>query len=130
MLAFLQHVERDEAVVRRGLGVVEDAAQLRQMAGPEEVRDVADGLGGEPREAGVVDGQDRLAAEGVAGDEVAVDAAIGGRVLAVREHFLEAKLGHRLISPQRHGDTKGAGEVGCWLVGRWLFGRGPQQQTA
>ena len=40
----LQQVERDEAVVGRGLGVVEDGAQLREVAGPQEVGDVAHGL--------------------------------------------------------------------------------------
>ena len=37
----LQQLERDEAVVGRRLGVVEDRAQLREVAGPQEVRDVA-----------------------------------------------------------------------------------------
>ena len=59
----LQHVEGDEAVVRRRLGVVEDRAQLREVAGAEEVRDVAHGLGGEPRQAGGVDREHALAAE-------------------------------------------------------------------
>ena len=90
----LQHVESDEAVVRRRLGVVEDLAQLRQMAGTEEVRDVADGRGGEPGQPGGRDGENRLAAEAVGGDEVALDTAIGRGVLAVREHLLEGKLGH------------------------------------
>ena len=36
----LQQLERDEAVVRRRLGVVEDRAQLGEVAGPQQVGDV------------------------------------------------------------------------------------------
>ena len=38
-----QQLERDEAVVGRGLGVVEDLAQLREVAGAQQVRDVVEG---------------------------------------------------------------------------------------
>ncbi len=64
----LQHVERDEAVVRRRLGVVEDVAQLRQVAGAEQVRDVADRLGGEPRQRRARRREHALAAERVGRD--------------------------------------------------------------
>ena len=37
----LQQLERDEPVVGRRLGVVEDRAQLREVAGPQQVGDVA-----------------------------------------------------------------------------------------
>ncbi len=40
----LQQVEGHEAVVGRGLGVVEDVGELRQVAGAEQVRDVVHGL--------------------------------------------------------------------------------------
>ncbi len=43
----LQQVEGDEPVVPAGLRVVDDAAQLGQVGGPEVVRDVVHGLGGE-----------------------------------------------------------------------------------
>ena len=43
----LQQLERDEPVVGRRLGVVEDRAQLREVPGPQEVRDVAHRLGRE-----------------------------------------------------------------------------------
>ena len=46
MLGVLQQVERDEAVVGRRLGVVEDGAELREVTGPQEVGDVAHRLAG------------------------------------------------------------------------------------
>ena len=36
----LQQFERDEPVVRRGLGIVEDRRELREVAGPQQVRDL------------------------------------------------------------------------------------------
>ena len=51
----LQQVERDEAVVVAGLGVVEDVAQLLQVARPQEVGDVAHRLAGEPGDGRRVD---------------------------------------------------------------------------
>src|SRR3546814_6282518 len=39
-IGVLQQFERDEMVVRRGLLVVEDGAQLGQMAGPEQMRNI------------------------------------------------------------------------------------------
>jgi hypothetical protein len=40
----LQQVERDEAVVGRRLGIIEDAPQLSQVPRTQQVRDVAHGL--------------------------------------------------------------------------------------
>ncbi len=39
MLAFFRRFERDEAIVGGGLWVVQDAPQLGEVAGPEEVGD-------------------------------------------------------------------------------------------
>jgi hypothetical protein len=44
----LEQIERHEAIVRRCLGIVQDATQLREVPGPQEMRDVAHGLCGEP----------------------------------------------------------------------------------
>ena len=44
----LEQVERDEPVVARRLGVVDDPAQLRQVRGPQVVGDVVHRLGGQP----------------------------------------------------------------------------------
>ncbi len=46
----LEQVEGDELVVVRGLGVVEDAAQLLQMAGPQQVLAIGHGLRREQRQ--------------------------------------------------------------------------------
>ncbi len=63
-----QHVERDEAVVHRRLGVLEDLPELRQVTRAEEVRDVTHGLVGEPRQRRGIDGEDALAPEAVGAD--------------------------------------------------------------
>src|SRR3546814_7884107 len=44
----LQEVERHEAVVVRGLGIVEDLPELGEMAGPQQVVHIGEGLRGEP----------------------------------------------------------------------------------
>ncbi len=46
----LQQLHRDEPVVGRRLGVIEDRPELRQVPGPQEVGDVAHRLGGEQGE--------------------------------------------------------------------------------
>ena len=106
MLAFFSMLRATKRSFGDASGSSKMRAQLRQMAGPEEMRDVAHGRGGEARQRSGVDGQNRLAAEGVGGDEVAVEAAVRRRVRAVREHLLEAKLGHRCISPQSRGEAQ------------------------
>ena len=56
----LQHRPGDEAVVLGGLGVVEHLPELREVARAEQVRDVADRLGGEQRQRPAVDLEDPL----------------------------------------------------------------------
>ncbi len=56
-----QHLPGDEAVVVRGLGVVEDGPQLLQVPGAEEVGDVAHRLGGETAQHRGIDPQDASA---------------------------------------------------------------------
>ena len=57
----LEQVERDEPVVAAGLRVVDDPAQLREVRGPQEVRDVVHRLGGEQPQRGRVDLEERPA---------------------------------------------------------------------
>ena len=57
----LQQVHGDEAVVVRGLWVVEDPGQLFQVPGPQQVRDVLEGLGRQKRQRFGGDLQHRLA---------------------------------------------------------------------
>jgi hypothetical protein len=89
-----EHVERDEAIVRRRLGILEDAAELRQVARTEEVRDIAHRLVGEACQRGGVDGQNTLTTERVLSDPRAIELPVRRRVRAVREHVLEGELGH------------------------------------
>ena len=58
----LQQLERDEAVVRRRLGIVEDRAELGEVPGPQEVRDVVHRLAGEQRQRFGVDLEEAAAA--------------------------------------------------------------------
>jgi hypothetical protein len=93
-----EQLERDEAVVVGGLGVVEDPPQLREMARAQQVRDVVERNRGElaqrlgvhlehaPRT--VLDDADLLRGQ--------LESAVGGVVVAVLEQ--------RLIDEFRHGD--------------------------
>ena len=58
----LEQLQGDEAVVGRGLGVVEDGGQLGEVAGPEQVGDVAHGLAREQRQGLGLDPQERVPA--------------------------------------------------------------------
>ena len=89
-----QHVECDEAIVGRRLGIVQDPAQLAEVPRPEEVAHVAHRFGSEPRQGRRIDQEDRLAAEGVGRDPITLDAAVGRPVLAVGEHLLELEVRH------------------------------------
>ena len=49
-IGVLQQIERDELVVGRGLRIVEDRAQLGEMAGAQQVRGIDEGLAGKERQ--------------------------------------------------------------------------------
>ena len=54
MHAFFEQLGRDEHVVGRGLGIVEDGRELSQVTGAEEVRDLEHrGLGEQGERLGV-----------------------------------------------------------------------------
>ncbi len=91
-----QQVRRDEAVVRRRLGVVDDRAQLGEVRRAQQVGDVADG-GAHQR--GQRRGRDleELAAECGDVDQVAcreVETAVLGGVGAQGQHVGVVELGH------------------------------------
>ena len=91
----LQQVERDEAVVGRGFGVVEDAAQLREVTGPQKVGDVEHGLPGEQGERLGLDLQEPLAGGVERGDMLGREQPVRRVVVVVdREQLLEGKVGH------------------------------------
>ena len=90
----LQELERHVLVVGRGLAVVEDRAQLGEMAGPQEMGDVVEGLGGEQGQRLGLDRQHVAAVELGHADMVGGELAVGRRVLTVRKHLLELELGH------------------------------------
>ena len=75
-LGVAQQRERDAAVVRRGLGVVEDRGDLRQVRGPVEEGDVAEGLASDERQRLGRDLEDLLALERRDRDEVGRDLAV------------------------------------------------------
>ena len=91
----LQQVERHEAVVGRGLGVVEDLPELLEVPGSQVVGDLVHGQGGEPGQHLGLDGEEPVSAGGEAADAVRVDQPVGGLVGAEREQFREGELGHR-----------------------------------
>src|SRR5438105_1875722 len=74
------------------------------MAGPQEVRDVMKGLGGEQGQRPRVDGQHILATELGGADEIRRQLAVGRRVFPAGEHLLELELGHDFSS--REGAVK------------------------
>jgi hypothetical protein len=92
----LEQVERDEAIVGRGRGVVEDPAQLGEVSGTELVRDVAHRLVRELRERLRSDLEERAAARLERADVILRDEPVRRLVLAEREDLLE--LLHRLLS--------------------------------
>ena len=90
----LQQVEGDEAVVGRGLGVVEDAAQLGQVAGPQEVGDVAHGLAGEQGEGLGLDLEERAHRGLEGGHALGGEQAVRRVVGAEGEQVLVGEVGH------------------------------------
>ncbi len=79
----LEQVERDEAVVARGVGVVDDPAQLGEVAGPQVVADVVHRLVGEPPDRLRVDLQEGLSVDLEGGHALGGDEPVGGLLGAV-----------------------------------------------
>jgi hypothetical protein len=104
-----EHLERHESVVIRGLGVVEDPAQLRQVAWPEQMRHVAVGLSREQGERLGLYLEQRLALELRGRDVLAAELAIGGLVFAVDEAVLEFEVCHGQNLANSRGTASGKG---------------------
>ncbi len=93
-IGVLEEVEGDEAVIIRRLGVVEDVAQLLEMAGAQEMLAIDEALLRQEGERLGVDLDDALAREIGRGDIIAGQLAIGRRIRPVREDVVEVRLGH------------------------------------
>ena len=91
----LQEVERDEAVVGRGLGVVEDPRQLGQVPGPQVVGDVVHRLGGQRGEHPGLDLEERVAERLHRGHAVDVERRYGGGVGPEGQQLGEREVSHR-----------------------------------
>ena len=99
-------------VVRRRL-VVEDVAELLEMAGPQEMLAIDEALLRQEGERPRVDFDDALALERGRSDEIAGQLAIGRRVRAVREDVVELKLGHAGIPLGDGAGCRAASVKGC-----------------
>ncbi len=129
-LGVAQEGERHAPVVLRGLGVVEDGGELRQVPGPVEKRHVAEGLPRDEGEGLGGDLQDLLVVEPGHGHEIGGDVAIGRLLLRDREGLHVAELGHVDLlgwarsSSGRCGAGEGSSRMGC----RQRSQRGPARQ--
>ena len=95
----LELLDGNEAVVLRSLGVVENGPQLGEVRGPEEMGDVADGLGGKLPQHRGVDLQDCAAVHLDLRHSLLPQAAVLGGVLTELEDGLELELRHIAGSP-------------------------------
>jgi hypothetical protein len=90
----LEQLEGDEAVVRRGLGIVEDGAELLQMAGAQQVRDVVEGVGGQRRDRLRRHLQHRMAVEAGLRDMIAGELAVLRGVVGDLDQVAIGEFGH------------------------------------
>jgi hypothetical protein len=100
----LQEVEGDEAVVVAGLRVVEDVAQLLEVAGAQQVGDVAHRLAGDAGERGRLDPQEPALGRVEGRDALGGHEAEGGLVVTEGQHLGELEV--------RHGTDGIAGGLG------------------
>ncbi len=91
----LEQVEGDEAVVGRRLGVVEDAAQLREVGGPQPVGDVVERGAGQERERLGIDLEERAAGGLHRAHAIGGEQAVRRVVGAEREELREGSVGHQ-----------------------------------
>ena len=90
----LEQLHRDEAVVRGRLRVVQDAAQLFQVAGPKEMGDVVHRVAGDESERLGFDVERFAACRGFHADMVRGDEAVRRLLAGVFEGVLVAKVRH------------------------------------
>ena len=94
MLAFFSRSSATNRSLPRGLRVVEDPAQLREVGRAQEVRDVAHRLGGQQLQCLGRDVQELLAAESDDLDAFASQQAVFGGVGPDRQQIGVGKIGH------------------------------------
>ena len=90
----LEEVEGDEAVVGRRLGILEDAAELTEVAGPEIVGDLVHGQCREPGEDLGFDREEAVTAGREAADAVGGHEPVGRLVGAQGQQLGVRELGH------------------------------------
>ena len=102
----LQQVEGDEPVVARGLGVVDDPAQLGEVGGAQVVRDVVHRLGGQRADRLGLHLEEGPTVDLDGADALGRDQPVGGVVGPGRQQVGVAELGldtHRWCSSTDHG---------------------------
>ncbi len=113
----LQQLERDEAVVVRRLGVVEDRRQLFQVRRAQQVGDVVHRLGRQVGHHLPVDLQEGLAAQVDRADAVDPEGSVHGPIRAVLEQGLVVEGAHgsivrpALMAPQRVRPVRGTATI-------------------
>ncbi len=101
----LQQVERNEAVVCRRLGVVENGSQLRQMPRAQQMLTIKEGLARQQRQGLGRDLDHRLSIEQCRRDMVARQLAIRGVVMAQRKKFMELGVAHAELQRLSAGES-------------------------
>ena len=120
----LEQVERDEAVVPRRLGVVDDLAQLGEVRRAQVVADVVHRLAGQALDRLGRDPQEGLPVGLEGGDALGRDQPVRRVVGAGREEVGVAELGLGAHAPQitpvvpRRGPRAYPAPCGCWAVVR------------
>ena len=94
-IGVLEQLIGDEAVVVGGFRIVDDIAYLPQMAGAQQVRDVAERLESELGQRLRLDLEDRGSLEIRQSHVIAGQLAIGGIVLGEGKHVAVSELCHR-----------------------------------
>jgi len=93
-IGVLEQVEGDEPVVGAGLRIVEDAGQLGQVARPQQVGDVLEGLEREQAQRLGLNGQECSVADHDLLDALGRDEAVRGVVVLEGQHLGVAEVGH------------------------------------
>ncbi len=116
----LQELQRHVLVVSRRLAVVEDVAQLLEMAGAQQVGDVVECRSRQQGERLRIDCQHVLAVELGGADMVGRELAVGRGVRSRREHLWNWELGHGFSwrGNQRDGRPKTAKSAARLLLSK------------
>ena len=99
----LQHFQRHESVILRGLGIVEDGAKLGKVAAAKKVRNIGEGPLRQQPQGVWIDFQERLAVKLDHFDMVGADKVVNGAVFRLREHRAVGEIGHFGLSAGQGG---------------------------